>query len=229
MVEKPKQQNSKLNAFTLLEVMISLLILVCSTLAVFALSTFSAKVNRQSEARAAALNIARTKIDQILSVTQSNRHSVMNEPVDISTELRAQMPGSEVSAVYSLKPVAGSKNLQTLEVVVSWRNAASESSSGPMTTVSASKVVSASANMNGLVTDGWNPPDIDQLFYTPPPPPPPPTTTGSTTGSTTGTSSTTGSTSSGSTNGSNNGSTTGPPPPPPPPSGFTPGNGTKWK
>lgn len=240
---------------TLLEVMVSLSMLILSTLSILSLCIYSAKLGKQSEARATALSIARSQIDQILAVSQSNRTPVSNEEIDIPSDLKSQMPGKDLKASYSIKQISGSSNLQVVEVTVKWRNATGNLEA-PFTTVSASKTISSTEDMSWNKYDGWTPHNDDDFFYTPPPPKPPTTsTTGGTTGSsstsssTTGSSSstsstttgsstsssTTGSSSSGSSTGSSStgssttSSTTGSSTGSAPVSGFTPGSGSKWK
>jgi prepilin-type N-terminal cleavage/methylation domain-containing protein len=192
--------------FTLMETMISLMILAVSTLSVLGISAYSAKVEKQSEARTAALNIARTQIDALLSVSQSNRTAVTHQDINVPADLLALMPSEDVTAKYSIIPVPGTKNLQTISVTVNWRNT---TGSGPLSSITASRVVSTSLDLSWLSTDGWNNPTYDQLFYTPPPPPPPPTTSGGSTGGSTGTSGTSGSTSASTTGSSSSTTTTG--------------------
>jgi prepilin-type N-terminal cleavage/methylation domain-containing protein len=218
--------------FTLMEILVSLAILAMSTISILGMSAYSAKIEKQSEVRSAALFIARTQIDNLLSISQSNRAVVSDEDLPIPADLLASMPGDDVSAKYSILPVAGSKNLQTLSVTVQWRNTAGH---GPMSQITATKIVSTVQDMSEVSTDGWNNPPIDQLFYTPPPPPPPTSTSGGTTGgtssSTTGGSTgssttTTGGGSGGTTGSSTGGGTTGGPPAY---TGYIPKGGNKWK
>jgi len=227
----------------MLEVVVSLGILTMSTLSILGLCIYSAKLGKQSEARATALSIARSQIDQLTSVSQSNRTLISDHPITIPADLRSQMPGASLSATYSIKAVPGSSNLQQIEVTVKWRNATAGDVSSPFSTVSAMKTISSTTNMTYNSYNGLTPHTSDEFFYTPPPPPPPPTTTtggtttsgsttGSTTSSTTGTTGSTTSSTTGSTDGSTTGSTTGTTGSvyvPPTPTGFMPGSGTKWK
>lgn len=198
--------------------MASLAILTMSTLAVLSLTAMSAKVQRQAEASSAALNIARTQIEQLTSVSQSNRSPVTNESLPIPADLGTMMPegATNVSASYSIKSVSGTKNLQELTVRVSWKNATVGSNGSAWSSVSVSKLVVSFPNMDGVSTDGWTAKTTDQLFYSPPPSPPPSPSEdesdeepdeeveansgGGTTEST----------------------------PPPPATGFDPGSGAKW-
>ena len=241
-----KGMKRRLKGFSMLEIVVSLGILTMSTLSILGLCIYSAKLGKQSEARATALSIARSQIDQIISISQSNRTLVTDQPITISSDLRSQLPNASLTATYSIKAVPGSSNLQQIEVTIKWRNATGSDVNSPFTSVSATKTISSTTNMTYNGYDGTTQP-IDTLFYTPPPPP---TTTGST-GSGTTTSSTdgssTGSTTSstdgssdglttGSTTGSTDGSTTGSSTGttgsvyvPPSPTGFVLGSGTKWK
>ncbi len=243
-----KEYCKRRRGFTMLEVVVSLSILTMSTLSILGLCIYSAKLGKQSEARATALSIARSQIDQLTSVSQSNRTLISDQPITIPADLRSQMPGANLSATYSIKAVPGSSNLQQIEVTVKWRNATAGDLNSPFTSVSAMKTISSTTNMTYNSYNGLTPHTSDEFFYTPPPPPPPPTTT---TGGTTTSSTTTGSTSSstdgttgssstgstagsttGSTDGSTTGSTTGTTASvyvPPTPTGFMPGSGTKWK
>jgi prepilin-type N-terminal cleavage/methylation domain-containing protein len=243
-----KRKRAK-RGFTLMEAMVSILILGISTISVLGMSAYSAKVEKQSEARTAALNIARTQIDALMSVSQSNRQPVTDQTITIPDDLLDSMPTDDVSAKYSITPIAGTKNLQSISVTIRWRNTAA---SGPVSSITANKIVTTSLDMNGLVTDSWNNPTFDQLFYTPPPPPPLPSTSGSSTGtsgssgssssSTTGggSSSSDGSSTSTSGGGGSTGGTTSTPPSTtgggsggstgaPTYTGFVPGGGSKWK
>ena len=242
----------RLKGFSMLEIVVSLGILTMSTLSILGLCIYSAKLGKQSEARATALSIARSQIDQIISVSQSNRTLVTDQPITISSDLRSQLPNASLTATYSIKAVPGSSNLQQIEVTIKWRNATGSDVNSPFTSVSATKTISSTTNMTYNGYDGTTQP-IDTLFYTPPPPP---TTTGSTGGSSGSSGSTDGSTGStdgstgstdgstdgstgstdGSTTGSSDGSTTGTSGGttgsvyvPPSPSGFVLGSGTKWK
>jgi Tfp pilus assembly protein PilV len=236
--------------FSLLEVVISLGILTLSTLSILGLCIYSAKLGKQSEARSTALSIARSQIDRILSVSQSNRKIITDEPITLPADLKSQMPGADLSASYSIRSVTGTANLQQIEVTVKWRNATG-GGGAPFTSVSAIKSISSTINLSYNPYNGTTPHDTETYFYTPPPPP---TTTGSTsTTGTTSTTSTTGSTTDSSTTGSTTGSTAGDPSTtgstsstssttgstssstgstggaPPPVGGFKPGGGSKWK
>jgi type II secretory pathway pseudopilin PulG len=220
----------KLRGIALMESVIALFVLTIGAVSVFAMSIYSAKTSRQAEARAAALSIARTKIEDILVVSQGNRKAVTDEALDISAELKKSIPGQPITeATYSILPVTGTKNLQEIIVKVRWKNRTGhgDESSRPFSSVVASKTVSSTLNMDGQVTDGWTTKPIDQLFYTPPPPVV--TSAGSTGGGTPG--STTGGIVTPPVTG---GTTGGTPPivvPPAPPkyTGFLGGYGSKWK
>lgn len=217
---------------TLLESVIALFLVVTAALSVLALSITSTKVHRQSEARGAALAIARSKIDEVLAISHHNRGPVTEAPIAISAEMAKSLPaGSNPVATYTIRKFNSGKNLMEISVFVTWKNLVGQSENGPESRVAASKVVSSVTNANWVYTDGWTLPPDDDLFYTPPPPP---TTTGGTTttdgssGSSSGSSSssTTSSTTSETTTGSTStSSTTGTPPTA---TGFGSTYGSKW-
>lgn len=232
-----KRKRKQGKGFTIVEVMMSIMILGFSSITILAMSSMATKMSKQNEIRSTVQSIARSQIDRIIAVSQQNRVVVTNQAITLDTDLRAQLPSTNLSATYSIRPVAGSKNLQSVEIVVRWQNQAGTSNSA-MSTVTVGKTFSSVINAD-WTQDPWNPQPIDQLFYTPPPPPPPPpATSGSTGGTSTSGGSTGGSTSGGDSGGSSTtggstggttttGSTT--PPSPPPPTGFNLGGGNKWK
>lgn len=234
-----KRKRKQGKGFTIVEVMMSIMILGFSSITILAMSSMATKMSKQNEIRSTVQSIARSQIDRIIAVSQQNRVVVTNQAITLDADLQAQLPSTNLSATYSIRPVAGSKNLQSVEIVVKWRNQAGTSNSA-MSTVTVGKTFSSVINAD-WTKDPWNPTPIDQLFYTPPPPPPPPPATSGSTGGTSTSGGSSGGSSSGSTSGgggssssggssggsSSSGSTT--PPTPPPPTGFNLGGGNKWK
>ena len=203
--------------FTLIEILVAMSLILLGILSVGAVTSYSANVARQAESRSLALMIGRQAMEQVVSVSQGNRRSVTDEPIEIPADLRVQFSGksngSNLEATYSIRPVSGSKNLQNILVTIRWVNATSVNKDLKQSSISLIRTVSSTENMEWTPYDGWNPRGIDQYFYTPPPPPPAPSrpttgTSGSTTTRPGGTTTTGGSgSSSGSGSGSGNGST----------------------
>ncbi len=200
----------------MIELLIGLTLAVMGALTIFSLSTFSAKISKEAEARSVAYSIARMKLEELCATSQSNRNLANHVSFDVPPLLAQQfrqVGGKSFDATYSVKNVPDAPNLQQLTVIVTWSNMASRGD-GAKSSVSLSKIVCSAGYMEDTPYKGGSTDPIDTYFYTPPPPPPP---SGSTAGEP-GTS--TGGGSSGSTDG---GSTGGSPPPDPPPADPTSG------
>jgi len=200
-------------AFTLVEILVAMSLMLLGILSVSAITSYSANVARQAETRSLALMIGRQTMEQVVSVSQGNRRSVTDEPIEISADLLAQFSGkskaTNVEATYSIRPVSGSKNLQNILVNIRWVNATSVNKDLKQSSISLIQTVSSVQNMETTPYDGWNPRGIDQYFYTPPPPPPPAppkTNTGGSSSSTPGGSTTKPSTPSGNSGNAGSGS-----------------------
>ncbi len=172
-----KQRRRHSNGFTLVEIIVAMSLILLGILSVGAVTSYSANVARQAEARSLALMIGRQAMEQIVSISQGNRRSVTDEAIEIPADLKAQFSGksnaTNMEALYSIRPVAGSKNLQNILVTVRWVNAASINKDAKQSSIFLIRTVTSVENMETTAFDGWNPRGIDQYFYTPPPPAPP--------------------------------------------------------
>ncbi|MCX6343132.1 MAG: type II secretion system protein, partial [Fimbriimonadales bacterium] len=111
--------------FSLIEVLLSLTVLTATSLSVMGLAASSARMQRQSEARAAAMYLARMQIDDFGQISQSNRLiGTDNQIWQIDPELLEMMPKgtSNVSATWSVNRVLNSTNLQNIIVTIKWKN-----------------------------------------------------------------------------------------------------------
>lgn len=222
--------------FTLLETIISLLIVTAFALTITSVNATTNKVARQAELRSIMANAMMREMDSIVAVSQANRTVVTDQAFSLPAEVLAQFP-SEVcpTGSYSIAPVAGLPNESMVTVTISWNNIAANTSA--TSSMSMSRIITSYQDLTWTY-NGTAPIDPTIIFYTPPPPV---STTGSqtgtgtggsgtTTGTTDGSGSTTGSTGTGTaTGGSAGGGTTGGTGSTTPPSCFYgAGYGNKW-
>ncbi|MBL8065859.1 MAG: hypothetical protein JNM34_08365 [Chthonomonadaceae bacterium] len=190
---------------SLFEAMISLVLVVAAVGAVFGVAGQSARVGRQSEARAVAASIARQKLDELASMSFANRPVVDGKVFPISNEILLQFPETvrdQVTGRYSVTAVAGAKNLHQLSVTVSWKSLAALSSTDSFLTMT--RIVSSYQDVNSTGFTGEDPISDDYIFYDPP------ATSGGSGGDSGGTSGTdTGATTGGGSDGGSTGTDTG--------------------
>ena len=117
-------------AFTLIEVSISMLLVVVGILPLIALLLLARHVDDQAKIQAAAYNIARQEIDTIKAQSWSDRKVGSTTSFSIPTSISSEFPNQSLSGTYSI--VSSNATFPAVEQIivrVAWTNSSSASGS----------------------------------------------------------------------------------------------------
>ncbi len=137
---------NRIRGLTLVETMISTVLVLVGILLGTALYSASSLMNRQAAARSVAYAAARQQLEILRAQDQSNRLTVSDQAFPIPQRVLQNFPGGskgvKMEGRYSVAPVSGSTTRQQVIVTISWRNASNtKTETAPISEVSLSAIV----------------------------------------------------------------------------------------